>query len=136
MSQYYNEDYTMADVSAILNRIQDCVRSDRFIISQNDRRLENQALINEYNLSFSLIKNILLGIKPEDFCHSLRNRNPGYENETLYVFCPQVVLFDSGDEATEVDLYTKFNILNRSSGDHVVVISFHHLQRPIRYLFR
>jgi hypothetical protein len=72
----------------------------------------------------------------EDFCHSLKNTNLGFEHEVLYVFCPQVSLFNFDDEEKQIDLYTKFNIIDLSTGTRVVVISFHERNKPIDYLFR
>jgi len=75
-------------------------------------------------------------IEIEDFCHSLNNTNIGFEHEVLYVFCPQVALFNLDDEEKQLDLYTKFNILDLPTGTRVVVISFHERNKPIDYLFR
>lgn len=75
-------------------------------------------------------------IRTEDFCHSLQNTRVGYEHEVLYVFVPQVQFFNSDGEEEIVDVYTKFNIISRPSGDRTVVISFHRRNKPIDYLFR
>ena len=50
-----------------------------------------------------------------DFCYSLRNIHIGYEYETLYVFCPQITLFNLDNEDKLVDIYTKFNIIDRNT---------------------
>ena len=75
-------------------------------------------------------------IKVEDFCHSLQNTKIGYEYEVLYVFVPQVQLFNAEGKEELVDLYTKFNVLNLPSGRKTVVVSFHKRNKPIDYLFR
>lgn len=92
--------------------------------------------ITEYNIRSDKQKEILLKIEVEDFCHSLQNIKTGYEHEVLYVFVPKVQLLNADGEMEEVDVYTKFNILDRSSGDKTVVISFHKRNKPVRYLFR
>ena len=75
-------------------------------------------------------------IEVEDFCHSLQNTKPGFEFEVLYVFVPQVQLFNADGEEEIVDVYTKFNIIDLASGSRAVVISFHKKNKPIDYLFR
>ena len=75
-------------------------------------------------------------MKTDDFCHSLKNTKLGYEYEVLYVFVPQVHLFNSLGEKELVDVYTKFNVIDMPSGNRVVVISFHKKNKPIDYLFR
>lgn len=136
MSQHYNQSYTEKEVAAMLQRIQDCIRGGKYTIEKNEKRKENLDLIREYNLTSKKQRCILLQIETEDFCHSLQNTNIGYEYETLYVFCPQVTLFNLDSEEKLVDIYTKFNIINTEAGSKVVVISFHERNKPIEYLFR
>lgn len=133
---YYNQNYTYEDIQAVLEQIKQCVSSGRYTISQNENRRENISFINEYNIRSSKQKQILMEIQVEDFCHSLQNTKPGYEYEVLYVFVPQVTLFNALDEEETVDIYTKFNILDLPTGKRTVVISFHKRNRPIDYLFR
>lgn len=136
MSQHYNQNYTKEEIAAILQRIQDCIREGKYTIAKNENRKENIALIREYNLTSQKQRYILLQIEPEDFCHSLQNTNIGFEYETLYVFCPQVTLFNLDNEEKIVDIYTKFNIIETETGSRIVVISFHKRNKPIDYLFR
>jgi hypothetical protein len=136
MSQHYNQNYTKEEVASILQKIQDCIRCGKYTIAKNENRQENLDLIREYNLTSEKQRKILLQIEPEDFCHSLKNTKIGYEYETLYVFCPQVTLFNLNDEEKLIDIYTKFNIIDTERGNRVVVISFHERNKPIDYLFR
>jgi hypothetical protein len=136
MSENYNQKYTREQICSVLNAIKDCVRENRYYISTNENRQENIDFINEYNLTSRKQSEILLKIEPEDFCHTLKNTNLGFEHEILYVFCPQVMLFNFDNEEELVDIYTKFNIIDVSSGKRVVVISFHKRNKPIDYLMR
>ncbi|ADY55506.1 hypothetical protein Sgly_1188 [Syntrophobotulus glycolicus DSM 8271] len=136
MSEHYNTSYSKEEIAAILQKIQDCVRAGKYTIAQNEKRAQNQALIREYNLRTERQRHILLQIEPEDFCHSLQNTNIGFEHEVLYVFCPQVILFNFHGEEKQVDIYTKFNIIDLDSGSLIVVISFHERNKPMDYLFR
>lgn len=135
MSRYYNQQYTRQEILEILQRIQDCIRDNQYTVAKNRNRKENIALIREYNITSEKLRCILLHIETEDFCHSLQNTNVGYEYETLYVFCPQITLFDLDGEEKLVDIYTKFNIIDSDSGGWVVVISFHERNKPIDYPF-
>lgn len=136
MSQHYNQNYTHDQVESILNAIQDCVRCNRYIISKNENRKENIDFINNYHLDTNKQKDILLHIEADDFCHSLQNTNDGFEHEVLYVFCPQIELFNFEGEATLVDVYTKFNIIDYDNGKRVIAISFHERNKPMDYAFR
>ena len=42
-------------------------------------------------------------IETDDFCHSLQNTKIGYEYEVLYVFVPQIQLFNAEGEEETVD---------------------------------
>ncbi|MFZ3100905.1 MAG: hypothetical protein WA113_01605 [Desulfitobacteriaceae bacterium] len=136
MNQYYNQHYTKEQIEIILQTIQDCIRRNRYIISKNENRSENIEFINNYNLSTAKQKDILLRIEPDDFCHSLQNTNLGFEYETLYVFCTQIMLFNFDGEEELVDIYTKFNIIEYDAGKRVIAISFHKRNKPLDYLFR
>lgn len=136
MSQHYNQNYIKEQIEAVLLTIQDCVRRNRFTIAINENRRENIDFINNYNLSSAKQKDILLKIEPEDFCHSLQNTKEGYEHEILYVFCPQIKLFNFDGDEEHVDIYTKFNIIEYDSGKRVITVSFHKRNKPLDYLFR
>lgn len=136
MSEHYNQNYTKEQIIAILETIQNCVRKNHYTISKNANRKENMDFINNYNLSSAKQRDILLKIEPEDFCHSLKNLNLGFEHEVLYVFCPQMVLYNFEGEEELVDIYTKFNIIEYDSNKRVVTISFHKRNKPLDYLFR
>ena len=125
MNQHYNQNYTKEEVTAVLQRIQDCVRDGKYTIAKNENRQENIDLIREYNLTSAKQRRILLQIEPDDFCHSLQNTHIGFEYETLYVFCPQITLFNLDNEEKLVDIYIKFNIIDTNTESRVVVISFH-----------
>jgi hypothetical protein len=136
MNPYYNQNYSREEIEDILAKIKVCVSAGKYSISLNERRQENIDFINEYNIRSDKQKSILMQIEVEDFCHSLQNTNIGYEYEVLYVFVPQVQLFNADGEEETVDVYTKFNVIDLPSGSRAVVISFHKRNKPIDYLFR
>ena len=136
MNPHYNQKYTRKEIDAILAKIKSCVDKNRYTISLNENRQENIDFINQYNIRSDKQKSILMQIETEDFCHSLQNTKIGYEYEVLYVFVPQVRLFNADGEEETVDVYTKFNIHDLSTGSRTVVISFHQRNKPIDYLFR
>lgn len=125
MNISYDQNYTIEQTSVVLETIKDCVREWHYSISKNANRQENINFIKEYNLNSDKQRRILMGIKQEDFCYMLKNKKPGYEHESLYVFCPQVRLFNCEGVEELVDIYIKFNLIDYNGGNRVVVISFH-----------
>ena len=105
MSEHYNQNYSEDEIKSFLEKVKDCIREDKFIVSTNENRQENIDFINEYNLTNQRQKEILLRLEVEDFCHSLQNTNIGFEYEVLYVFCPQVTLHDIDDLEEIIDIY-------------------------------
>ena len=136
MNPYYNQNYTKKEIEDILFTIKSCITKNRYTISLNENRQENIDFINEYNIRSDKQKAILMQINVEDFCHSLQNTKVGYEYEVLYVFVPQVQIFNAAGKEETVDIYTKFNVIDTPSGNRTVVISFHRRKKPINYLFR
>ena len=101
MNPYYNQNYTREEIQNVLDKIKTCVSSGKYTISLNEKRQENIEFINEYNIRSDKQKSILMQIEVEDFCHTLQNTKPGYEYEILYVFVPQVELYNAdGEEET------------------------------------
>lgn len=133
---HYNQNYTREQIETVLSKIKECVENGRFNISMNENRQENIDFINEYNIYPKKRKEILMQISVEDFCYTLQNTKIGYEYEVLYVFVPQVVLFNVLGEQEQVDIYTKFNVIESANGSMTVVISFHKRNKSIDYLFR
>ncbi|MDD4112687.1 MAG: hypothetical protein PHC56_06600 [Herbinix sp.] len=136
MNHHYNQNYSIEQISKFLLILQDCVREEKYIISKNENRKENIEFIREYNLNSKRQKDIFLNIQPEDFCHSLQNKNIGFEHEVLYVFCPKVHLFNFEGVDEWTDIYLKFNLLETVSGNRLIVISFHKRNKSIEYLFK
>ncbi len=136
MEVYYKQDYTKEQINEVLNKIKDCIINNNYTISLNRNRQENIKFINEYNIRSVKQKNILLSIKVEDFCYTLQNIKIGYEHEVLYVFVPQVKLFNADDIEEMVNVYIKFNLIDKSNENYAVVISFHRLNKPINYKFK
>jgi hypothetical protein len=136
MNPHYNQNYTKEEIDYILEKIKSCVVNNQYTIALNENRQENIDFINGYNIRGSKQKSILLQLRTEDFCHTLQNTKIGYEYEILYVFVPQVQLFNPDGEAEMVDVYIKFNVIDLPCGSRTVVISFHKRNKPIEYLFR
>lgn len=136
MNSHYNQNYKKTEIELILEKIKDCVQDQWFSIAKNEKRQENIDFINDYNINSGKQKNILLQIEADDFCHTLQNTNIGFEHEILFVFVPQVQLYNIDGEEEIVDVYTKFNVIDMPNGSRVVVISFHKRNKSIDYLFR
>ncbi|NLL01327.1 MAG: hypothetical protein GX271_11805 [Clostridiales bacterium] len=64
--------------------------------------------------------------------------NQSYTRDQINVILNKinVQLFNVDGEEETVDIYTKFNIIDLSSGTRTVVISFHKPNKPFDYLFR
>lgn len=136
MNPYYNQNYTRQQIDEILGKIKNCIRNNQYTIALNENRQENIEFISEYNINRDKQQKILMQLRTKDFCHTLQNTKVGYEYEVLYVFVPQVQLFNVDSEEETVDVYIKFNVIDMKNGSQTVVISFHKRNKPIDYLFR
>jgi hypothetical protein len=82
------------------------------------------------------IRDILVELKSEDFCDVVQNAKQGYEHEKLYIFCPQVDLYEAGaNDISRINIYIKINIIENAIDDYVVVISFHEAEYPVSHMF-
>lgn len=126
-------DFTEDQIKEYLEQLKKLILSGQYIIS---RREENDAFAYEYRVDTAKEKEILLNLQYSDFCYAADNYKPEYAHERLYVFCKEYEL-DHWGNSEVVKIYIKTNLTQtRTCNDCVIVISFHKLNNPIKYLFR
>ena len=131
--EHYGTQHTKAEITHVLAAIHKHIREGRFRVL--GKREKNEAFFAEYNIRSEKQREILLRIQVEDFCYSLQSTKKGYEGNQLYVFVPKVELYNIDGEKEKVQIYIKFDIIEKLSGQTAIVISFHKLEKPINYLF-
>lgn len=132
----YNQNYTKNEIQRIINRIKNSVKQNHYMISLNEHRQENKEFIELYQLHSLKQKKILLHLKIEDFCYSLENHHPTYHHETLYVFAPNLVLWNIQGYPETINVYIKINIVPKMKKKQVIIISFHPNHQQAHYLFK
>lgn len=133
---YYNVNYSKAEISAYLKRVKECIRAGRFIVLGNDDgtregRQKNTDFMLQYGLYTPESQAAkLLSLEVEDFCHTVRSS----DGESLYVFCAQWSLYKTGSGVCLVRVYIKHRC---PEGDGVtdIVVSLHELEKPIDLIF-
>lgn len=119
------------EVKQYLVDVKKAVNLGRYKISPREK---NELLYDEYIFSEARCKDIILGLKVEDFSKADYNDHSDHPEEILYVFGKEVQLLPKygGDEET-VALYIKFNKLTNM---YVIVVSFHKQEYPLKYQFK
>lgn len=130
-------DFKPDQIKEYLGKFRKCILDDKYIISQNNNRKENMNFIEDYKINSKKERAILLGLQFDDFCYAVKNDNPKFSDEVLYIYCKQHEL-DFWGTLESVDIYIKVNMIkSRSSGDlYSVIVSFHKRNYKIKYLFR
>ena len=133
---YYNVNYSRAEISSYLKRVKDCIRAGRFIVLNNeDGNRESRKKNYDFMLKYGLYTKEsqeakLLSLDVENFCHTVQSST----SETLYVFCAQWSLYRAGSGPCSIYVYIKHNC---PEGIEVtdVVVSMHELEKPIELIF-
>ena len=120
---------TKQEIGEFLEKFKTLVKNRKFIISQNDKRMDNRKFIQKYHLKLKKQIEILLEIQVTDFCYSVDNDKDS--NERLYIFLKEYYL-DNWGIFEKVAVYIKIVI---KSEDYTVIISFHEPQKSIKKLF-
>lgn len=121
-------------VAHYLSEVQDAIRKNRYIISQNSHRRDNQKLFQDYVIDEAKAKQILLELDVLDFSEVRQNDHDGHRDEMLYIFGKNVRLLERyGETEKTVSLYIKFNKLENC---YVIVVSFHEQRFPLSYYFK
>lgn len=127
--------FTKDDIKDYLEELKKLIMDNQYIISKRD---ENIAFAYEYRIDTAKEKEILLNLKHSDFCYAAVNYNtkPEFAHEKLYVFCKEYELDHWGNPEI-IDIYIKANLTQtRKGNDFMIIVSFHKLNNPIKYLFR
>ena len=77
-------DDTMQEIGEFLGKFKTLVKNRKFVIPQNDKRINNRQFIQKYHLSLKKQMQMLLEIQVTDFCYSIDNDKDS--SERLYVF--------------------------------------------------
>lgn len=129
-------DFSPDQIRKYLDKFRNLVLQNKYTISRNENRKENENFITDYKINSQKEKEILLSIQYDDFCYAVDNINPEFAHEVLYVFNKEHEL-DKWGEVECVDIYIKVNITQTRRGDdYMIVVSFHKRNMPISYLFR
>lgn len=99
----------------ILEKIKDNILKDNYQIEINKNRKDNYNFKREYELSDKELKEILLSIKEEDYYKTVNNYKKNYKNEKLHIFAPTIKLEKEDGKMEEIQLYTKFNIIEKKN---------------------
>ena len=120
---------TKQEIGGFLEKFKTLVKNRKFIITQNDKRMDNRQFIQKYHLNHKKQMQMLLEIQINDFCYSVDNDKNS--NERLYVFLKEYDL-DNWGALKKLEIYIKIVI---KSEDYTVIISFHEPQKSIKKLF-
>lgn len=124
---------TKKDIEKYLAEVKTAIAHNRYRLERNPNRQDNNNLFLNYVLDEARVKSILLDLEVHDFSDIVANRNPGYEQERLYIFGKTVELLPRyGTDEETVPLYIKINKLNTC---FVIVISFHEQKYPLKAYF-
>lgn len=76
-----------------------------------------------YGLTKSVVRDILLSLKPDEFYEKIEAEDDKHKGRILYIWHPTRTFVDARGEEREIELYIKTDIYY--SKKLVVVISFH-----------
>ncbi len=129
-------DITPDEIKKYLAKFRKAILDGKYIISKGQNRQENMDFIEDYKIDTKKEKEILLGIQYDDFCYAVDNEKEEFAHEKLYIFCKCQEL-DCWGTLESVDIYIKINMTQTRRGDDfTIVVSFHKINRPIKYLFK
>ena len=118
-------------VDIILENMKQCVESGNFIILNRDN---NRYFITEYSVSEAMQQEILLGLTTDDYCESEpSDKIPG---SYINIFGRNLELVNSEGSTVLVNMYIKFEIIEKPDITRTVFISFHEVEYPLSFPFR
>lgn len=125
---------TKEEVKQILEKVKACVHNDKFRISLNPNRIENQSFINDYRLTTKQQKRMILELDIYDFSKIDIDRKN--KIQILYFFGREYELNHKDRGLENVETYIKFTLIERNTEEMILFISFHKPNYPINYRFK
>ena len=125
---------TKEEVKQILEKVKACVHNDKFRISLNPNRIENQSFINDYRLTTKQQKRMILELDIYDFSKIDIDRKN--KIQILYFFGREYELNHKDRGLENVETYIKFTLIERNTEETILFISFHKANYPINYRFK
>ena len=125
---------TKEEVKQILEKVKACVNNDKFRISLNPNRIENQSFINDYRLTTKQQKRMILELDIYDFSKIDIDRKN--KIQILYFFGREYELNHKDRGLENVETYIKFTLVERNTKEMILFISFHKANYPINYRFK
>ena len=84
---------TKEEVKQILEKVKACVHNDKFRISLNPNRIENQSFINDYRLTTKQQKRMILELDIYDFSKIDIDRKNKINSSNVINFSSLIVIF-------------------------------------------
>ena len=125
---------TKEEVKQILEKVKACVNNDKFRISLNPNRIENQSFINDYRLTTKQQKRMILELDIYDFSKIDIDRKN--KIQILYFFGREYELNHKDRGLENVETYIKFTLIERNTEEMILFISFHKANYHINYRFK
>ena len=100
---------TKEEVKQILEKVKACVHNDKFRISLNPNRIENQSFINDYRLTTKQQKRMILELDIYDFSKIDIDRKN--KIQILYFFGREYELNHKDRGLENFDTYIKFTLI-------------------------
>ena len=121
---------TKEEVKQILEKVKACVHNDKFRISLNPNRIENQSFINDYRLTTKQQK------MEKTMSISYLDIDRKNKIQILYFFGREYELNHKDRGLENVETYIKFTLIERNTEEMILFISFHKANYPINYRFK
>ena len=83
-----------------------CSKKGRYRIARNSKRQDNIDLFLDYVIDEAGAREILLSLESIDFSCILQNEHKGFEQERLYVFGKEVLLWRGMEQRKRLSHYT------------------------------
>jgi len=122
--------HSRALVEIIVEKMKGCVEAGEFVVLPRDDNIE---FITAYSITKQIQKDILLGLSIEDYCESEPSEK--VSGSYIHIFGNRPNLTDSHGMQNQVEMYIKFEIIEKPYGSRTVFISFHKRLFPLTFPF-
>lgn len=121
---------TIVEIEMIMVKFRELVERNAYMVCGGKNRQDNNDFFREYGIGKKEKKEILLSAKTEELSSIEYDDNNG--EDIVYKFRLYRKLYDTYRKKENVEIYLKFKIIIRCTGDQLLVISFHKAKRQMK----
>lgn len=130
--------YTIEEIECVLEKLRKCIEQGRYSFQSKDgkERSKNENFLNAYIADATTRLSRIKSLRADEFSHAIDDNSIKNNGGKLYVFSNKATVCRRSDyKSLSIEIYIKFKIVEKCSGQAGLIISFHEAEGSLELYF-